>query len=65
MRMLLYSAVPESHKNWISFGILRMKELWLFLFASGIIVPVWQLQVIAFDLVNNSLTAVVDSAFAK
>ena len=65
MKMLLYAVVPESHKNWISFGILWMQELWLLQFALGIIVPMWQFEVIAFGLVNNSLTAIADTAFAK
>ena len=65
MRMLLYSALPENHKNWISCGILWMEEVRLILFAAGFVVPVWQLQVIAFDLVNNGLKAVADSAGAK
>ena len=42
-----------------------MEEVRLILFAAGFVVPVWQLQVIAFDLVNNGLKAVADSAGAK
>ena len=48
--MLLYSAVPESHKNWISCGILWTQELWSFPFGSGIVVSPRQLMVTALDL---------------
>ena len=65
MRMLLYSVLPESQQNWISFGVLWAEEVRTVLFAGGVAILVWQLQVISFDLVNKSLTAVADSAEAK
>ena len=65
MKMLLYSALHESQKNWISFGILWIEEMQFIIFAASVAVPVWQLQVISFDLLNSRLTSVVDSAMAK
>ena len=65
IKMLLYSALHESQKNWISFGILWIEEVRFMIFAAGVAVPVWQLQVISFDLLNSRLTSVVDSAMAK
>ena len=65
MKLLLYSALPERYQNWLSFGILWVEELRLMIFGSGIGVPVWQLQIIAFDTVNNNLQAMMDSMLER
>ena len=65
MKQLLYSALPESYKNWVSFGILWTEEVRLTLFATGLAIPVWQVQILAFDLATEKLRAVGDATLAK
>ena len=55
MSFLLYSSLPEKFQNWFTLGICTLEEARLLVTLAGICVPVWQLQVIAFDLVNNGL----------
>ena len=62
MRCLLYSALPECLKNRLSFWICFAEEMRFLLMFAGIFVPTWQLQVIAFDLVNSRLNLIVDAA---
>ena len=58
MNFLLYSGLPSSYKNWVSFSICMMEEIRLIMMVVGIATPVWQLQVVAFDLANNVLKEV-------
>ena len=58
MKFLLYSALPENGKNWLSFCICWLEEMRMLFVAVGIAVPTMQLQVIAFDLLNVSLGAI-------
>ena len=61
MRLLLYSALPGSYQNWWIFTILWVEEVRLLILASGTVVPVWQLQIIAFDLIHHSLQSLTNS----
>ena len=62
MRSLLYSALPECLKNRLSFWICFAEEMRFLLIFAGIVAPTWQVQVIAFDLVNNRLNIIADTA---
>ena len=55
MNFLLYASLPDRFRNWFTFGLCMVEEVRLFIILGGTKVPVWQLQVTAFDLVNNSL----------
>ena len=65
MKMLLYSSVPHSYKNWFSFGICFVEETRLLLMCVGINVPVFQLQLIAFELINSRLEEILHSVQTK
>ena len=58
MKALLYSTLPEMYKNWFSFGVCWLEELRTLLMYVGIAGPLIQIQVIAFDLLNDSLEAI-------
>ena len=62
MRLLLYSALPDCWKTRLSFWICFAEDSRLMLMLTGITVPTWQLQAIAFDLVNNRLDMLADTA---
>ena len=64
MRLLLYSALPPSYQNWWIFTILWMEEMRLLILALGTVVPVWQLQIIAFNLIHSSLQAMTNPTLA-
>ena len=53
--VLMYSALPETLKNWLSFCICWLEELHMLFMFVGIAGPVFQVQVIAFDLLEDSL----------
>ena len=54
MKYLLYKALPETRKNWITFGVCLLEETRLLLIDSGLVITVFQVQVIAFDLVKGN-----------
>ena len=58
MNFLLYSGLPSSYKNWASFSVCMMEEIRLMMMGTMTMIPVWQLQVVAFDLANNVLKQV-------
>ena len=62
MNLLLYSALPTSYQNWLSFSICLVEETRLLGFCMGIVTPVWQLQVVAFDLICHTLQTLIESA---
>ena len=61
MRLLLYSALPESYQTRLCFGICFMEEMRFVLVMVGVAVPVLQLQVISLDLINTYLQMVLSS----
>ena len=58
MRALLYSALPEKYKNWLTFCVCWLEELRMIWMGVGIAIPLFQIQVIVFDLLNDSLEAI-------
>ena len=58
MNFLLYSGLPGGYKNWLTFCLCMMEEDRILMMWAAIVVPMWQLQVMAFDLVNNVLKQV-------
>ena len=62
MTLLLYSALPASWKNWFFFGVCFVEEMRLFLFAVGVALPAWQIQLVAFEDVNSRLEALISDS---
>lgn len=62
MRLLMYHALPDCCKNRLVFWICFVEEIRFLLMYIAIAVPAWQLQVIAFDLVNTRLDVLADHA---
>ena len=62
MRVLLYSALPECYKNRLSFWICFVEEMNFLLMFAGLAIPIWQMQVISFDLVKRNLDILTDTA---
>ena len=62
MTAVLYSALPKCYKNRLTFWICFVEEMRFLLMLAAISVPTWQLQVIAFDLVNMKLDLLADRA---
>ena len=56
MKMLLYSGLPGQYQSWASAVICFAEEMRFLVILVGVAVPIWQFQVIAFDLVNRKLT---------
>ena len=65
LRLLLYSALPERYQSWPAFTACLLEEMRLLFFCAAIAIPVLQLQVISFDLVNTQLEAIVNSALTQ
>ena len=61
VKLLLYSALPESYQNWVWFGTCYLEEVRFLLVLVGIEVPLWQLQLIAFEDINRGLIRIADS----
>ena len=61
MQLLLYSALPDRQKNWMSFLFCFAEEMRFLLMAVGSAVPAWQVQVIAFNLINKNLQLLLES----
>ena len=55
MTMLLYRALPGRYQNLFTFWVCFLEEIRFMSIFIGIAIPVWQCQVIAFDLMNNKL----------
>ena len=60
-KQLLYSVLPEAYKTWWSFGICLVAEVRLCLFVAGLMISAWQMQVVAFEFISNSLEALTKS----
>ena len=60
MKMLLYSGLPVQYQNWFVAGICFVEELRFLLILLGVAVPIWQFQVIAFDLVHRKLNGILE-----
>ena len=58
MKFLLFAMVPESWNTWPSFCIWLIVEAYLLFMLPVIALPAWQVQVIAFELVNHNLKAI-------
>ena len=58
---LLYSALPAEYKSWWAFLACMMEEVRFVMFIIGIIVPIWQLQVMAFEDINCNLKEMIRS----
>ena len=61
MKLLLYSALPDNQKNWHSFLLCFVEEMRFIFIYKGLAIPAWQLQVIAFDLINKNLELLLES----
>ena len=59
MNMLLYSALPGSHQNWLTFGICFLEEMRFIGLCVGISVLTLQRQIIAFDFITTRLRVVL------
>ena len=58
MRLLLYAALPPRLQNWATFGLCLLEEIRFLLVMTSVAIPIWQVQVISFDLVCNQLRLV-------
>ena len=61
MKLLLYSALPAQYQNWLSFAICLVEEVRILGIFAGTVTPVWQSQIIAFDLVSDNLECLTES----
>ena len=55
LTVFLYSMLPESYKTWLWFLACLMEEVRSMTIVAAIAVPAFQIQVMAFDLVNKIL----------
>ena len=64
MKFVLYAALPRKFQNWLSFIICSMEETrFLYMFAA-ITIPMWQVQLVAFAMINSRLEKIVDAVSA-
>ena len=56
--MLIYTILPESMKTWPWFWLCFIEEVRFVTFFDVLAVPLWQIQIISFDLINVNLEAV-------
>ena len=61
MKLLLYSALPAGYQNGLSFGICLAEDVRLPGIFTAITTPVFQVHIIAFDLISDSLRRVIKS----
>ena len=61
LHLLLYNGLPEKYQTWLSFTILLLEEMRYIVTLYVIAVPMWILQLIAFDLVNTRLRLLIHS----
>ena len=60
MKFLLYSGLPAPYQNPVTFWICMMEEVHFVVRCACMAVHMWQLQVIAFDLVNSNMAGIID-----
>ena len=65
MKMLLYSTLPKSYQNRLTFWLCYVEEMRFMAMLGGVAVPVWQCQVIAFDLISDKLEEIKAEAMRK
>ena len=65
MKLLIYSMVPESWKNWQWFCACFTAEIHFMAMFPAIATTAWQLQVISFELVNTNLETIVSAAMKR
>ena len=61
MNLLLYSALPVNYQNWFTFGICFLEEIRFLGTIIATAAPVWQFQIMAFDMISSNLEHVVKS----
>ena len=57
LRLLLFSALPDTYQSWFTFIMCFVVEMHLLLMFYGVGVVVLQIQVISFDMVSANLKA--------
>ena len=65
INLLLYSALPKQLQSQLTFWACLVEEVRFILFIVGIIVPIWQLQVMAFEDINCKLKEILNSHTAE
>ena len=60
MKLLLYSGLPASFQNPVTFWLCMMEEVHFFVRCTSMAVHMWQLQVIAFDLGNSNVAGIIE-----
>lgn len=55
LQFLLYAGLPQHVQTWLTFAVLMLEEMRYMLMNCAVIVPVFTLQIISFDLVNSQL----------
>ena len=61
MKQLVYTALPASYQNWLSFVVCLMEEIRILGIIAGTVTPVVQSQIIAFGLVTDDLQCRTES----
>ena len=61
MKLLLYSALPARYQNCLTFAICLLEEIRILGIFAGTVTPVFQSQIIAFDLVSDNLECLTES----
>ena len=65
MKLLLYAMIPEVSKGRAWFCACLMAEAYFIFMITAIALPAWQVQVIAFELVNHKLQAIFATTTKK
>ena len=65
MTVFLYSRLPEAWKTWPWFLICLLEEVRSMTIMAAILIPTFQIHVIAIDLVNTSLQSVLSCAVKR
>ena len=60
-----YSMLPQSYKKWPWFLVCLSEEVRSMIITAAISVPVFQIQVIAFEVVNTSLQNVIRNTLKR
>lgn len=61
MKLLIFAALPESYQNWLTFAICLVEEARFLMICAGLGAPSWQLQIVAFQDINEELGALIQS----
>ena len=61
LRFLLSSALPDAHQNWLTFALCMVEEIRFLMTILGLITPVYQTQLISYELIVRKLQHVVQS----